>query len=421
MGKVSLRQSRLSSCIRPWFVLSLCIVCISASLFFPTIIHADSSIAYQVRIEGVRDRGMRRLLESVSSAIARRKVPAASLNLLRKRAERDIPGLVNLNSSLSEGKPEVQVEMDREKLADLGITAGDIATTLRTAFSGSVATKWTRAGREFDVEVRFPEGSRSSISDVGDLLISTRNGNIPLRQVTRISYGRGPISIEHTEQIRNAAITAEVSDRSRRAVLADVRERLAEMEMPEGYELVYEGQSRAIRESFSSLTVALVIAIFLVYVVMGVQFGSFIYPFIIMFSLPLALIGVFFGLFIGGSSISLNSFLGILVLAGIVVNDAIVLIDYINSLRRRGMGRLEAILRAGPVRLRPILMTSFTTIFGLLPIALGIGEGAETLAPLGVAVIGGLTTSTFLTLLVIPCVYTVIDDISRRRFKASEL
>ena len=136
-----------------------------------------------------------------------------------------------------------------------------------------------------------------------------------------------------------------------------------------------------------------------------------------MFSLPLAFVGAFFGLFIAGSSISLNSFLGLLVLAGIVVNDAIVLIDYINRLRSRGLERMEAILTAGPVRLRPILMTSFTTIFGLLPIALGIGEGAETLAPLGIAVIGGLTTSTFLTLLVIPCVYTIFDDISRRKFR----
>jgi HAE1 family hydrophobic/amphiphilic exporter-1 len=258
------------------------------------------------------------------------------------------------------------------------------------------------------------------MSDIVNLLIPSRSNNIPLHQVARVSYGEGPVSIEHAEQIRNVAISADTSGRSRRAVIKDVRDNLVKLDMPEGYKVVYEGQSRAVRESFASLTVALFIAIFLVYVVMGVQFESFIYPFIIMFSLPLASIGVLLGLFIGGSSISLNSFLGLLVLAGIVVNDAIVLIDYINTLRNRGMERQEAILRAGPIRLRPILMTSFTTIFGLLPIALGIGEGAETLAPLGIAVIGGLTTSTFLTLLVIPCIYTIIDDISHRRFRSSE-
>ena len=367
-----------------------------------TLIRDVGGAAIDVRIRGDELETLKRLGEEAVAAI------------------RDIPGLVNLKSSLSQGKPEIQVRIDREQLADLGVTASDIAMTLRTAIAGSVATKWSRAGREYEIQVRLPEDSRSSVSDVSSLLIPSRNGNVPLHQVARISYGEGPVSIEHTEQIRNVAITADTSGRGRRTVIKDMRERLDSLDMPKGYELIYEGQSRAIRESFTSLTVALAIAIFLVYVVMGVQFGSFIYPFIIMFSLPLAIIGVLFGLFIGRSSISLNSFLGGLVLAGIVVNDAIVLVDYINTLRKRGMERLEAILTAGPIRLRPILMTSFTTIFGLLPIALGIGEGAETLAPLGIAVIGGLTTSTFLTLLVIPCVYTIFDDISRRKFRSPE-
>jgi HAE1 family hydrophobic/amphiphilic exporter-1 len=366
------------------------------------------------------------LSSNVSGAAVDVRIRGDNLDTLKNLGEKavdaiqDIPGLVNLNSSLSAGNPEIQVDIDREKIADLGVSTSDIATTLRTAISGTDATKWSRNGREYDIMVRFPENSRSSISDVSNLLINTRNGNIPLHQIAHISYGVGPIAIDHTEQIRNVILTADTSGRSRREVLSEVRDKLSELEIPAGYEIVYEGQSRAIRESFTSMTIALIIAVFLVYVVMGVQFNSFIYPLIIMFSLPLAFIGVFFGLFISRSSISLNSFLGMLVLAGIVVNDSIVLIDYINTLRKRGMDRLEAILQAGPIRLRPILMTSFTTIFGLLPIALGIGEGAETLAPLGISVIGGLITSTFLTLVVIPCFYTIIDDISRRKFRKTE-
>jgi len=355
------------------------------------------------------------------------RIQGDDLAILRELGEKavaavqNIPGVVNLSSSLSTGKPEIQVFVDRMRAADLGVTSGDVAATIRTAISGSVATKWNRVGKEYEIQVRLPKDFRNSFSDVGNLLIPSRKGNIPLYQVARISYGYGPVSINRDEQIRNVAITANISGRSRREVIRDVRKSMDMINMPEGYEVIYEGQSRAIRESFISLTEALIIAIFLVYVVMGIQFSSFIYPLIIMFSLPLASMGVSLGLFIAGSSISLNSFLGFLVLAGIVVNDAIVLIDYIITLRKRGMSREEAILEAGPIRLRPILMTSFTTIFGALPIALAIGEGSEALAPLGIAIIGGLTTSTFLTLIVIPCIYTIFDDISRRKFKMEKV
>lgn len=367
--------------------------------------------------------GQQGLEAGISGADIDVRIQGDDLAVLRELGEnavaavQDIPGVVNLNSSLSTGKPEIQVYIDRVRAADLGVTSGDVAATLRTAISGSVATKWTRTGKEYEIQVRLPRNSRKSFSDVSNLLIPSREGNIPLYQVARVSYGDGPVSINRDEQIRNVAITADISGRSRREVIGDITKNMNALNMPDGYEVVYEGQSRAIRDSFISLTEALIIAVFLVYVVMGIQFGSFIYPLIIMFSLPLASMGVFLGLFVAGSSISLNSFLGFLVLAGIVVNDAIVLIDYIITLRKRGMDRDEAILEAGPIRLRPILMTSFTTIFGALPIALAIGEGAEALAPLGIAIIGGLTTSTFLTLVVIPCIYAIFDDISRRKFK----
>lgn len=367
------------------------------------------------------DLGQQGLEAGISGADIDVRIQGDDLDILRDLGERSvsaiqsIPGIVNLNSSLSAGKPEIQVYIDRVRAADLVVTSSNIAMTLRTAISGSVATKWTRIGKEYEIQVRLPRNSRNSFSDVGNLLIPSREGNIPLYQVARISYGDGPVSITRDEQIRNVSITANITGRSRRNVTSDVRKAMDKINMPDGYQVVYEGQSRAIRDSFISLTEALIIAIFLVYIVMGIQFGSFIYPLIIMFSLPLASMGVFLGLFIAGSSISLNSFLGFLVLSGIVVNDAIVMIDYIITLRKRGMNREEAILEAGPIRLRPILMTSFTTIFGALPIALALGEGSKALAPLGIAIIGGLTTSTFLTLIIIPCVYTIFDDIRRTK------
>ncbi|MDZ7332981.1 MAG: efflux RND transporter permease subunit, partial [candidate division KSB1 bacterium] len=180
------------------------------------------------------------------------------------------------------------------------------------------------------------------------------------------------------------------------------------------YFITYGGQSRAIADSFKSLLTALVIAIFLVYVVMGTQFNSFLHPFTIAMTIPLALIGVFLGLFIFGAALSMNALLGSIMLVGIVVNNGILLIDFILQLRAKGMSKDEAIIEAGTLRLRPILITSLTTIFGMIPIALGLGEGGEALQPLGAVVIGGLTTSTFLTLLVIPCVYSLVDRLSRQ-------
>jgi HAE1 family hydrophobic/amphiphilic exporter-1 len=210
-------------------------------------------------------------------------------------------------------------------------------------------------------------------------------------------------------------IKADVAGRNQRQVTTEVQNKLAAMSLPPDYYIAYGGQSKAIADSFKSLLTALVIAIFLVYVVMGTQFNSFLHPFTIAMTIPLALIGVFLGLFIFGAALSMNALLGTIMLVGIVVNNGILLIDFILQLRARGMEKNEAIVEAGALRLRPILITSLTTIFGMIPIALGLGEGGEALQPLGAVVVGGLTTSTFLTLIVIPCVYSLVDRLSRKK------
>ncbi|MBN2354969.1 efflux RND transporter permease subunit, partial [candidate division KSB1 bacterium] len=188
---------------------------------------------------------------------------------------------------------------------------------------------------------------------------------------------------------------------------------IAKLSLPGDYRIAYGGQSRAIADSFRSLLIALVIAIFLVYVVMGAQFNSFLHPFTIALTIPLALIGVFLGLLVFGAALSMNALLGMILLVGVVVNNGILLIDYISQLRQRGQAKTEAIINGGATRLRPIFITSLTTIFGMLPIALGLGEGGEALAPLGAVVLGGLATSTFLTLVVIPCVYSLFESVKR--------
>ena len=238
---------------------------------------------------------------------------------------------------------------------------------------------------------------------------------IPLRAVADISLERAPSEIKRFDQQRVMEILADVSGKSQRQVVEQVKMEMADLNLPPDYYIYYGGQSKAIAESFSSLLTALIIAIFLVYVVMGTQFNSFLHPLTITMTIPLALIGVFLGLFVFGAAISMNAFLGTIMLVGIVVNNGILLIDYIIQLRSRGFEKNEAIIEAGATRMRPILITALTTIFAMLPIALGLGQGGEALQPLGAVVVGGLATSTFLTLIVIPCVYSLFDRLDKKQ------
>lgn len=349
------------------------------------------------------------------------RVVGNDLTILRQigqqvlRKVREVPGVVNLNSSIQEELSEFGIRIDRVRASSLGLSTTQISNAVRLAVRGAASTRFSSFGEEYDITVKTDENKLRTVNELQELPLTTPGGAVvPLRSVAHIQLGRGPSEIKRFDQQRVVEIKSDVRGRGQRKVVEDVRQKMAELQLPPGYFITYGGQSRAIADSFRSLLTALVIAIFLIYVVMGTQFNSFIHPFTITLSIPLALIGALLGLYLFGASLSMNALLGLIMLVGIVVNNGILLIDYINQLRQRGMEKTEAIVEAGVTRLRPILITSLTTIFGMLPIALGLGQGGEALEPLGAVVVGGLATSTLLTLIVIPCVYSLMDRLSRQ-------
>ena len=321
-----------------------------------------------------------------------------------------IEGLTDISASTEGGHPELQVRLDRDRLAAYGLGIDDVASVLRGMVQGNVATDITRTDRTIDIRVRAAERYRSSAEALANLTV-TRIGatSIPLSAVAEVLEIEGPAEIRRADGTRVASISANLSDRDLGSVTADIRSALEEMSWPSGYDWRLGGQEEEMATSFSSMRLAFGLAVFLVYLVMASQFESLLHPFVIMFSVPFAVIGVLATMWLFGVTVSVVSLIGFILLAGIAVNGAIVLVDYANQLRREGMGKLEALATAGSVRLRPILMTSATTIFGLLPMALGLGEGAELRTPMALTVIGGMLTSTLLTLLVVPAVYAVLD------------
>jgi HAE1 family hydrophobic/amphiphilic exporter-1 len=273
-----------------------------------------------------------------------------------------------------------------------------------------VATRYSWHDRKIDVLVRSREEERNSVEKIRKLVVNPESDRpVPLEAVADIVVDTGPGEIRRVDQERVALVTANLNEGDLGAAAVEINSIINQVPMPNGLNAILTGQNEEMAVSFRSLQFALLLAIFLVYLVMASQFESFLHPFVILFTIPLALIGAVFALWITGSTISVVVFIGLILLAGIVVNNAIVLLDLINQLRAKGMAKIEAILEGGRSRLRPILMTALTTILGLLPLALGIGEGAEVRSPMAITVIGGLTVSTLLTLIVIPVVYAVVD------------
>lgn len=328
---------------------------------------------------------------------------------------RPLPGIINLKSTLEESLPEFGLEVDHAAAMALGIPGPLINATISQALQGAAATKLSTSGKEYDVTVRIDQNKLRNIEELLSLPVTSSKGvTYPLRAVARASFDRSPGEIHRFDQQRVVIITADVTGVAQQKARNQVKAAVSRLQLPPDYYLAYGGQARGIADSFRSLIIALAIALFLVYVVMGGQFNSFGQPLIIATTLPLAIIGVLLGLWFFGASLSMNALLGMVMLIGIVVNNGILLIDFINRYRRNGIDKIEAVLQAGTTRLRPILITSLTTIVGMLPIAMGLGEGGEALQPLGAVVGGGLLTSTILTLLVIPCVYILFTAGAKR-------
>ena len=322
-----------------------------------------------------------------------------------------VEGAREVTSSVAQTVPEVQVKVDRRKASQYGISAYTVANTVQTAIMGQTATRYKVSGDEIDVRVRLSEDYRKDLKDLESIVVSSPVGQqVPLYEIADIAIDQSPISIDRINQVRTVTVTGDISGRTPGEVSVDVQRIIDSMKLPHGYEIKLGGVTEDMMEAGKGFGLALALAVILVYMIMACQFESLIHPLVIMFSVPLAIIGVCFAMAAVHKPFSVPAFTGIIILAGIVVNNAIVLIDYINTLRGRGMERDEAIIKAGPVRLRPILMTTLTTVLGLVPLAMGIGEGAEMQAPMAVTVIGGLTFSTLLTLVFIPVIYTIFED-----------
>lgn len=316
----------------------------------------------------------------------------------------------DVKSTMETGSPEVQIHFDRDKAAALGLQVHEVANRVVSNVRGDVATRYSWRDRKIDVLVRAQQSDRASINELQQLIVNPGSErSIPLSAVASVKVTSGPGEIRRVAQQRVAIVSANLNYGDLGEAVDEIRRTLSETTLPPGIFAQIGGQNEEMSGSFRSLVFALALAVFLVYLVMASQFESLLHPFIILFTIPLALVGAILALYLTGTTISVVVFIGLILLAGIVVNNAIVLIDMINQMRHRGMDKLEAIKEGGKSRLRPILMTTLTTTLALLPLAIGFGDGAELRAPMGITVIGGLMVSTLLTLIVIPVMYNLMD------------
>jgi HAE1 family hydrophobic/amphiphilic exporter-1 len=322
-----------------------------------------------------------------------------------------VPEVRNARVGRDEGRPELAVQVDRPKAALFGLSVTGVANSIRTSVGGTQAAFFREAGNEYPIVVRLREADRERIEDLNDILINTPAGQVlQAKNLMVLRNQAGPTEIQRKNQERVIRVTAEPE-----AALSDgieaVKARLGDIRVPPDFQVGFGAEAEEQARAFSQLQMMLILAVVLVYAVMASQYESLRDPFIIMFSVPLAAIGVVLALKLTGTTFSLQAYIGVIMLAGIVVSNAILLVDYTNILRRRDKLPLrEAVETAGRVRLRPILMTSIATVLGLVPMSLGIGEGAELQAPLARVVIGGLIASTMITLVFVPTVYTLFEE-----------
>jgi multidrug efflux pump subunit AcrB len=369
----------------------------------------------RVGVRPPRIRGLRTSASGTDLSIAIQGDDLGELQRLSQevaRRVRGVPGLENMEASTEEASPTLSIQLDRERAGYLGLDVATVGQTLRTALDGTVATRYAVGNREFDVRVMLPRERFTSPEDLRRVaLFPARAGRAPvyLGDVAEVTTALGPTDIRRENQNRQLRISGDViTDVASAGVVADsVRARLASLALPDGYGLLVGGEAEAIDENNRQLTIVVLLAVFLVFVVMATQYESVVNPLVILLAIPLSLIGVGLALWVTRTPLSAPVLLGVILLAGIVVNNAILLVEYVEEYRALGVPVEQAVIDAGAVRLRPILMTTLTTLLGMLPLALGVGEGSELMQPLAIAVLGGLSVSTLLTLFVVPSAYVL--------------
>lgn len=326
-----------------------------------------------------------------------------------------VPGTREVTSSMGDGNPEVLIRIDRQRAMYFGLSPAQVSSEIRAAINGTVASKYRFEGDEIDVRVTSARNESSDMETLKQMQILTAQGSsIPLSEIAGFELSTGPVQIDREDQSRQATISCDLLNRDLNSVTKDIQAQLADMQLPAGYTIDYGGDNEQMIDAFSSLLWAFLMAILLVYVVLVLQYESFRDPFVILFSLPGAVIGVVLALLVTGRSFSVTAFIGIIMLIGIAVANAIVYVDYLKKMLAAGMERTAALVETGRVRLRPILMTALATILAMTPMVTGLGEGAEINAPLATVVIGGLLATTFVTLFLVPVIYSILDDWSQK-------
>ena len=376
-------------------------VFISAGGFLKFLLNFGSNAPIDIEIRGFDLNTGSRLAKQISSIV------------------KSVPGATDVQISRDDNLPELRVNIDRDKAGALGINVAEISNTISTLINGSVPSYFTDpvTGNQYNILVRLNEDFRSHIDDLKKLTITSSNGSqVLLGNIADIEMASSPVQIDRKYQQRIVDVTANVTGRDLGSVASDIQKKLDELNVPAGFEIKQSGNVEQQQQTFGALLFAFALAILLVYVVMASQFQSFLDPFIIMFTVPLGIVGVLWTLFFTDTTLSVTSFQGIIVMVGIVVSNGILLVDYTNHLRMRGLDLQNAIVQGGKTRLKPIIMTSLATVFGLIPMAMGIG-GEKTQAPLAIAVIGGLTVSTILTLFLVPALYEVFESRIKREIK----
>ncbi|HKJ93686.1 MAG TPA: efflux RND transporter permease subunit, partial [Longimicrobiales bacterium] len=343
-----------------------------------------------------------------------------------------IPGIVDIQRSVQDPTPELRIQVDRDLANRVGLDIGQLAMTVRPLFAGQTATRWEDpSGEERDVVVQIPQDRRTSVADVASLPVATtkrdRDGNpiiVSLGNVARVEKSTAPAKIDRVDLKRVITVSGgTLPDYSVSEASGAIRARLARMDFPPGYSAKLAGETEQLEETFGYVVQTILLSVILIFLILASQFESVLQPFAIMLSLPLSLVGVLLALLITGDTLNMMSMIGVILLMGLVTKNAILLVDNTNERRAQGKDRIQALLEAGAVRMRPIMMTTMAMIFGMLPIALALGEGSGFRAPMARAVIGGLITSTGLTLLVVPVAYTYFDDIGawfKARFVSEE-